>query len=247
MAKFRIPLPSLPPPNKDGNHLFRFRVTSEDKTRASAYSNLYIVKASGQVYPGVVANNFKVTKGTASQATTIAWEMPIEYSVGASAQADYIKSLPVSSLRVSSSASNIDVSGIVPNIYKYENITGGYRYKFFNPVSRIDANKVIDKLLLIPTVVAVEIDEPTQTTDQIQHDQKTKWGVLDVDLFVKLFASASAAASAQYTYYGRTKESQISILLGTTGSARVIAQVASYPPQINAKFQIFDTGNINLA
>lgn len=250
LAKFRIPLPSLPPPNEDGNHLFRFRIASEDKTRVSAYSNLYIVKASGQVYPDisqVIGQNYKVTK-TAGGALTIAWEMPTTYNSGASAQLDYIRSQPIQDLIVTSSISNVDVSGIVPNIYKYEQIVGNiYRYRFFNPVTRVDANKVIGKLLLRPGVISAQISEPSATTSQKLHDEKTKWGILDVDIFVKYFISASAAASAPYVYYGRTKESQISLLLGNTGSARMIAQVASYPPKVNDKFKLFDTGNVSLA
>lgn len=249
MAKFRIPLPSLPPPNEDGNHLFRFRIASEDKTRVSAYSNLFVVKASGQVYPDisqVVGQNYKVTKTTGG-AITMAWEMPTTYNSGASAQLDYIKTQPIQDLIVSSSVANIDVSGIAPNIYKYELIVSNtYRYRFFNPVSRVDAKKVINKLLLIPGVTSAQISEPSVTTSQKLHDEKTKWGILDVDIFVKYFTTASAAASAQYVYYGRTKESQISLLLGNTGSARMVAQVASYPPKINDKFRLFDTGNVSL-
>lgn len=250
MAKFRIPLPSLPPPNEDGNHLFRFRIASEDKTRVSAYSNLYVVKASGQVYPDisqVVGQNYKVTKGT-GVATTIAWEMPTEYNSGASATFDFSRSQSINTLIVSSSVTNIDVSGIAPNIYKYDEIiTNVYRYKFFNPVTRADANKVIDKLLLIPGVTGASIDEPVAAATVRDHDEKTKWGILDVDIFVKYFTSASVSASAPFVYYGRTKESQISLLLGNTGSARIIAQVASYPPKINDKFKLFDTGNVSLA
>lgn len=250
MAKFTIPLPSLPPPNEEGNHLFRFRIASEDKTRVSAYSNLYVIKATGQVYPNVSnveGQNYKITKG-AGAATTIAWEMPVEYNVGASAQADFSRSQSINSLIVSSSVANIDVSGIAPNIYKYNEITTNlYTYRFFNPVTRADANKVIDQLLLVPGVIAAQIDELIKTPIIREHDEKTKWGVLDVDIFVKSFMSASAAASAQYIYYGRTKESQISMLLGNSGSARILAQVASYPPQVNDKFKLFDTGNISLA
>lgn len=247
MAKFVIPLSSLPPPNEDGNHLFRFRIASEDKTRTSPYSNLYVVKADGQIFPRS-GSSFKVLKGTATTPTTIAWEMPTSYNFGSQA-AQAAKTLrPVRALIVSSSVANIDVSGIVPNIYKFSELGMGMAsYKFYNPVSRQDANNVIDKLLQIPGVAFAEIDELVPTPRIKAPTDQTKWGILDVDIFIATFASASVSASPQYTYYGRTRESQFSTILGTSGSARVIAQVASYPPQINSNYTIFDTGNINLA
>jgi hypothetical protein len=54
MAKIRIPLEKLPPPNKEGNHTLRYRVSSEDRNSISQWSRLFSVTSIGQISPNQV-------------------------------------------------------------------------------------------------------------------------------------------------------------------------------------------------
>lgn len=81
MAKFTIPVEHLPPPNEDGNHVFRFRVVSEDRNRLSQYSTLYTVKSLGQIYP--LETTAEAIED--SNLVNIYWETPSVYNTGASA------------------------------------------------------------------------------------------------------------------------------------------------------------------
>lgn len=51
MAKFRIPLESLPAPYKDGTHAIRFRIASEDRNSFSEWSPIFVKESIGQVNP----------------------------------------------------------------------------------------------------------------------------------------------------------------------------------------------------
>lgn len=81
MAKFVIPVEQLPPPNASGNHVFRFRVLSEDGNRQSQYSTLYVIESKGQIYP--LESDFSVS--SAGSLVSVYWNTPSYYNVGASA------------------------------------------------------------------------------------------------------------------------------------------------------------------
>lgn len=81
MPRFRIPVEHLPPPDANGNHLFRFRMLSEDRNRRSEYSNLFMIESKGQIYP-LQATPEIVSSGSV---TTVYWETPSIYNTGASA------------------------------------------------------------------------------------------------------------------------------------------------------------------
>jgi hypothetical protein len=83
MSKFIVPVENLPPPNKDGNHSFRFRIISEDQNRTSQQSTLYSVSSKGQIYP---LESSAVAELTSSGSViNVTWETPSIYNVGPSA------------------------------------------------------------------------------------------------------------------------------------------------------------------
>jgi len=81
MPRFTIPVEQLPPPNADGNQVFRFRIKSEDGNTYSEYSSLYIIESKGQIYP------LQVSASASLQANNIvvAWDTPSIYNIGSSA------------------------------------------------------------------------------------------------------------------------------------------------------------------
>lgn len=81
MAKFVVPVEQLPPPNASGNHVFRFRVLSEDRNRQSPYSTLYVIESKGQIYP--LESDFSVS--SAGSLVSVYWDTPSYYNIGASA------------------------------------------------------------------------------------------------------------------------------------------------------------------
>lgn len=82
MAKFTIPVEHLPPPAKiTGDHIFRFRVVSEDRNRISQYSTLYVIQSTGQIFP--LQQEAQVT--SSGSVINVYWETPSIYNVGASA------------------------------------------------------------------------------------------------------------------------------------------------------------------
>ena len=81
MAKVRIPVEQLPPPNVVGDHYVRFRISTEDKNSISEWSKLFQVKSKGQIYP--LESTYTVT--TASNAINLVWETPSIYNTGPSA------------------------------------------------------------------------------------------------------------------------------------------------------------------
>jgi hypothetical protein len=83
MPQFRIPVEKLPPPNKDGDHVFRFRIISEDQNRLSTYSSIFIVKSLGQVLPLPSPSVAEVSAG--GGLINVTWETPSYYNVGENA------------------------------------------------------------------------------------------------------------------------------------------------------------------
>lgn len=81
MPKFTIPVEHLPPPNINGDHIFRFRIISEDRNRSSQYSTLYTIESKGQIWP--LESSFEVS--SSGSVTTVYWDTPSYYNVGASA------------------------------------------------------------------------------------------------------------------------------------------------------------------
>lgn len=76
MPKIRIPVEQLPPPNSDGDHVVQFRMISEDRNRISAWSNLYIVKSTGQYRP--LESDYTFT--SASPTVSVTWDTPSYYN-----------------------------------------------------------------------------------------------------------------------------------------------------------------------
>lgn len=248
LAEFRIPLENLPPPNENGEHLFRFRVISEDGSRTSPYSNLYTVESTGQIYPELLttgssgSGSYKLVS-SGSNIINITWNMPNVYFTGSDAQNTYKQNLVIESLLVGRTAA-IDISDIRPKIYLSASLGGNsYRYKFFDKVLLSDAQSVVTALLAKPNVTSASIEQDSSNYSQVTYDSSTKWGVTPVDIFVKEVDVGQNQNDVSYTYYGRTKENQIGIILAnSSGSVRILGQAASYPPEINNIYKLFDTG-----
>ena len=76
MAEIRIPVEKLPPPDKNGDHAFQFRIISVDKNQWSAWSQLYIIKSIGQYRP----LESDVTAVISSQEVSLTWDTPTIYN-----------------------------------------------------------------------------------------------------------------------------------------------------------------------
>lgn len=76
MAEIRIPVEKLPPPDKNGDHAFQFRIISVDKNQWSAWSQLYIIKSIGQYRP----LESDVTAIVAAEEITVTWDTPTIYN-----------------------------------------------------------------------------------------------------------------------------------------------------------------------
>lgn len=76
MAEIRIPVEKLPPPDKNGDHAFQFRIISVDKNQWSAWSQLYIIKSVGQYRP----LESDVTAIIATDEVTVTWDTPTIYN-----------------------------------------------------------------------------------------------------------------------------------------------------------------------
>jgi hypothetical protein len=76
MAEIRIPVEKLPPPDKNGDHAFQFRVISVDRNQWSAWSQLYVIKSIGQYRP----LESDVTAIIATDQITITWDTPTIYN-----------------------------------------------------------------------------------------------------------------------------------------------------------------------
>lgn len=80
MAKIRIPVEQLPPPNKYGDHNIQFRVVSEDRNRVSAWSTVNTIKSLGQYRPlqSNVEDNY--ISGIGQEVISITWDTPTIYN-----------------------------------------------------------------------------------------------------------------------------------------------------------------------
>ena len=76
MAQIRIPVEKLPPPDKNGDHAFQFRIISVDKNQWSAWSQLYIIKSIGQYRP----LESDVTAIISLEEVSLTWDTPIIYN-----------------------------------------------------------------------------------------------------------------------------------------------------------------------
>lgn len=81
MAKFKIPVEKLPAPNIDGNHLIRFRVSTEDRNNISDWSKLFTIESKGQIYP----LEAEYTISASTSLINLYWDTPSIYNTGASA------------------------------------------------------------------------------------------------------------------------------------------------------------------
>ena len=79
MAKFTIPINNLPPPNKEGFHTLRFRITTEDKNSLSQWSTLYSIESFGQIEPEQVESN--ITALTSDGPFEVVWNQDVSTSV----------------------------------------------------------------------------------------------------------------------------------------------------------------------
>ena len=100
MAEIRIPVEKLPPPDKNGDHAFQFRVISVDKNQWSAWSQLYIIKSIGQHRP--LESN--VTAIIASDEVTITWDTPTHYNYDGTSGAIVLEPISGSIVSVNSAS-----------------------------------------------------------------------------------------------------------------------------------------------
>ena len=99
MAEIRIPVEKLPPPDKNGDHAFQFRIISVDKNQWSAWSQLYLVKSIGQYRPKISPVSASIQAGV----MTVNWVTPLFYSYDGTSSA--VVENPVTGLTFSNSAS----------------------------------------------------------------------------------------------------------------------------------------------
>ena len=81
MAKFKIPVEKLPPPNINGDHLIRFRVSTEDRNSISEWSKLFSIPSVGQIHP--LESEYTISAST--NLVSLYWDTPSIYNTGASA------------------------------------------------------------------------------------------------------------------------------------------------------------------
>ena len=75
----------------------------------------------------------------------------------------------------------------------------------------------------------------------VLHNHASEWKIHDSDIFVKM-------DSAEYSYYGRSKDNSFSIVIPPgTSTIRVFVQVANHPPTRSDIFKIFETPVISVA
>lgn len=86
MAKFTIPINNLPPPNKEGFHTLRFRITTEDKNSLSQWSTLYSIESFGQIEPEQVESN--ITALTSDGPFEVVWNQDVSTSVNSTGVID---------------------------------------------------------------------------------------------------------------------------------------------------------------
>jgi len=76
VARITIPVEQLPAPDKNGNHNIQFRVISEDRNKASAWSTLYTIKSIGQYRP--LESDVSLT--IADEEVSVVWDTPTVYN-----------------------------------------------------------------------------------------------------------------------------------------------------------------------
>jgi len=76
VARITIPVEQLPAPDKNGNHNIQFRVISEDRNKASAWSTLYTIKSIGQYRPLQSDVDFILSDSDVS----VIWDTPTIYN-----------------------------------------------------------------------------------------------------------------------------------------------------------------------
>lgn len=76
MARITIPVEQLPATDKNGNHNLQFRVISEDRNKASAWSTLYTIKSIGQYRPLQSDVDYAVSDYEVS----LVWDTPTIYN-----------------------------------------------------------------------------------------------------------------------------------------------------------------------
>ena len=81
MAKFKIPVEQLPPPYITGEHVFRFRITTEDRNSISEWSPLFTLESKGQIYP--LISQYSISAST--NLISIYWDTPSVYNSGSAA------------------------------------------------------------------------------------------------------------------------------------------------------------------
>lgn len=80
MAKIRIPVEKMPPPDIYGNQVLQFRIVSEDRNRVSAWSPLYKIKSLGQYRPYRSQVIEDLVTGSGQTAFTLTWDTPTYYN-----------------------------------------------------------------------------------------------------------------------------------------------------------------------
>ena len=76
MAEIRIPVEKLPPPDKNGDHAFQFRIISIDKNQWSAWSQLHIIKSIGQYRP----LESEISHAVSFNELSVTWDTPTIYN-----------------------------------------------------------------------------------------------------------------------------------------------------------------------
>lgn len=113
MAKIKVPVERLPPPNFLGNHYIRFRVSSEDRNSVSEYSRLFKIESKGQIHP--LESSYSVV--SASGILNLIWDTPSIYNTGPSAVGASVLHTHDSEFKVHDSDVFIKINGGSYNYY----------------------------------------------------------------------------------------------------------------------------------
>lgn len=74
MARFKIPVDKLSPPDSNGRHLIRFRITTEDKNNISEWSQIFDLESPGQIPSASAAHQHILDESTTPKNITLIWE-----------------------------------------------------------------------------------------------------------------------------------------------------------------------------
>ena len=113
MAKIKVPVENLPPPNYLGNHYIRFRVSSEDRNSISEWSRLFKIESKGQIFP--LESNYSIV--TASGVLNLIWDTPSIYNTGPSAVGASVLHTHQSEFKLHDSDIFIKINGSSYNYY----------------------------------------------------------------------------------------------------------------------------------